>query len=229
MRSALVAIMLALVAAVPACAQDSATQADTADFGDTTTVSYALHYVRLSEPYKIGTCHIRIGESRHGKLYPSTDAPSGTYMYRNVSDVSHIVEWGFPTHCHYGASRKDIYRLIRAKPSGKKWIDLGTTGKLFKPKQHFKLIRFSGKNWKGIGVAVDQIYYAPPELRSRFFNFCLVEDDGPQVLCGRTQIRGVTQPESESRLPKIMAVLKTIVFVDSPNSPATSSTSSHDH
>lgn len=77
-----------------------------------------------------------------------------------------------------------------------------------------KQFRDLGRNWKGIGTTVDQIYFAEANRRSRFFNFCLVENNGPQVLCGRTQIRGVTQSEPASKLPKIMAVLTTIEFVD---------------
>lgn len=123
--------------------------------------------------------------------------------------------WSFGFACHTGASQSDVYDQIGAKPVDGKWIDLDFN-EPFKPKQKFKLIEFSGKNWKGVGTAVDQIYYAEAVRRSRFFNFCLVENNGPQVLCGRTQIRGVTQPDSASKLPKIMDVLKTIEFVEAP-------------
>lgn len=118
--------------------------------------------------------------------------------------------------CNAGASQSDVYDQIGAKQVDGKWIDLDFNNP-FKPKQKFKLIKFSGKNWRGIGTAIDQIYYADADRRSRFFNFCLVENGGPQVLCGRTQIRGVTQPSSASKLPKIMAVLKTIEFVEPPS------------
>lgn len=148
--------------------------------------------------------------------------------YTFYGDGTDPVGWGFGFGCNAGASQSDVYDQIAAKPIGGKWIDLDFN-EPFKPKQKFKLIKFAGENWTGIGTAVDQIYYAEPERRSRFFSFCLVENGGPQVLCGRTQIRGVTQPVSASKLPKIMAVLKTIEFVDAPAAPAKSASSTTGH
>ncbi|WP_133948763.1 hypothetical protein [Rhodanobacter sp. TND4FH1] len=144
-----------------------------------------------------------------------------SYIKGAVYSAPGTEEWSFLISCYAGASQKEIYEKIGAKPIGGKWIDLDFNIP-FKPEQKFKLIEFSGKNWQGVGAAIDQIYYADRDRRSRFFNFCLVENNGPQVLCGRTQIRGVTQPDSASKLPKITAVLKTIEFVDPPASqPAT--------
>ncbi len=173
----------------------------------------------LDPVYNAGKCHFKL---------PLNGGTVRTHNGSSVQSAGYYPPgtslWSVPFICHGGASQDDIYNQIGAKPESGKWIDLDFD-EPFKPKQKFKLIKFSGKNWEGIATAVDQIYYAEPDQRSRFFNFCLIENDGPQVLCGRTQIRGVTQPPSVSKLPKIMAVLKTLVFVDPPNtsppSPAT--------
>jgi len=167
----------------------------------------------LRPVYTDGKCRFRI------KNFPTQRYDTGMYMFDPIK--GNPAGWSFSFGCNAGASQSDVYNQIGAKPADGKWIDLDFDIP-FKPKQKFKLIKFSGKNWEGIGTAVDQIYYADADRRSRFFNFCLVENNGPQVLCGRTQIRGVTQPDSASKLPKIMAVLKTIEFVDPPASqPAT--------
>src|SRR5699024_754431 len=92
------------------------------------------------------------------------------------------VEWSVPLICYAGATQKEIYEQLDIKQNGNDWI-WADAGEPFKPKQHFKLMRFTGKNWHGIATAIDQIYYAPPDQRSRFFNFCLMQKYGPQVLC----------------------------------------------
>ncbi len=177
-----------------------------------------------SEKDTVGTSSIYVDGKCHFRVHEKTGQRYSNGMYRFYPTANRTVGWAFGFGCKSGISQDDIYDQIGAKPESGKWIDLDFN-EPFKPKQKFKLIKFSGKNWEGIATAVDQIYYAEPDQRSRFFNFCLIENDGPQVLCGRTQIRGVTQPPSVSKLPKIMAVLKTLVFVDPPNtsppSPAT--------
>lgn len=169
----------------------------------------------LDPVYTDGKCRFRI------KNFPMQRYDTGMYMFDPTKEDP--AGWSFSFGCNAGASQSDVYDQIGAKPVDGKWIDLDFNTP-FKAKQKFKLIKFAGKNWKGIGTSVDQIYYADADRRSRFFNFCLVENNGPQVLCGRTQIRGVTQPPSASKLPKIIAVLKTIEFV---NSPASQTVSSH--
>jgi hypothetical protein len=167
-----------------------------------------------------GKCNFKIENLQGGTFTVDNDS----HIKGGVYSAPASEEWSFPVQCHAGASQSDVYDQIGAKPVDGKWIDLDFN-EPFKPDQKFKLIEFAGKNWKGIGTAVDQTYYADADRRSRFFNFCLVENNGPQVLCGRTQIRGVTQPSSASKLPKIMSVLKTIEFVDvSAGAPASPNT-----
>lgn len=176
-----------------------------------------------SQVYVAGKCSFTVQLNGGGLSVDDQSSIKGA-----VYSAPGTEEWSFSVKCYTGASHSDVYDQIGAKPVGGQWIDLDFN-EPFKPKQKFKLIEFAGKNWKGIGTAVDQIYYADADRRSRFFNFCLVENNGPQVLCGRTQIRGVTQPPSTSRLPKIMAVLKTIEFVDAPAQPQAPGSASSMH
>jgi hypothetical protein len=215
MKFALLLVGLTLGVATSACAQQSSPAISSA------TNPVAAQTPTLSPVYTDGKCHFRL-KTVPGQGY----ADKGYMFYANGTD--NPVGWGFGFGCNAGASQDDVYDQIGAKPVNGQWIDLDFN-EPFKPMQKFKLIEFAGKNWKGIGTAVDQIYYADADRRSRFFNFCLVENNGPQVLCGRTQIRGVTQPPSASRLPKIMAVLKTIEFVDAPAQPQAPGSASSVH
>jgi hypothetical protein len=182
--------------------------------GETTATTNSNHV------FASGKCKFKIDNLQGGAFTVDNDS----HIKGGVYSAPASEEWSFSVQCHAGASQSDVYDQIGAKPVNGKWIDLDFN-KPFKSDQKFKLIEFAGKNWKGIGTAVDQIYYADADRRSRFFNFCLVENNGPQVLCGRTQIRGVTQPPSTSKLPKIMSVLKTIEFVDVPSSAPASAAS----
>ena len=96
----------------------------------------------------------------------------------------------------------------------------------FFPQHHFKMQRFFGKNWTGTAVGYDMTT-GPEETRIRFFNFCLVENHGPQVLCGRVQGLTAGTINTEEKIKKILAVLKTIEFVDlPPGQPAASQSTS---
>lgn len=200
MKRLLLIICLAFVGtATTACARQPAPSPSNANSSATANDS---HFSRI---YADRKCHFRIAEEARQRY------DTGRYMFDPTK--ANPAGWSFGFACHAGISQSDVYDQVGAKPVDGKWIDLDYN-EPFQPKQKFKFIEFAGRNWKGIGTTVDQIYFAEANRRSRFFNFCLVENNGPQVLCGRTQIRGVTQPESASKLPEIMAVLKTIEFVD---------------
>ena len=163
---------------------------------------------KISSVYVDGKCFFSI------KAFPGQAYNNRIYMFYHGSHADPN-GWGFGIGCYAGATQEDINNIIGAEYVGGKWKEIDS-GEPFKPRHHFKVISFAGKNWHAVAVAFDQLYYAEAERRSRFFNFCLFENDGPQILCGQTQVRGVTQPESASKQPEIISVLKTIEFVDPP-------------
>ncbi|MBB3214927.1 hypothetical protein FHW67_004253 [Herbaspirillum sp. Sphag1AN] len=76
-------------------------------------------------------------------------------------------------------------------------------------------INLARLNWSGIGNTNDEIT-GEETLRQRMFNFCLFQHDGPQVLClYNVPVMNLNYPE-DSALEKIIAVLKSIEFVDMP-------------
>lgn len=168
----------------------------------------------LSAVYTDGKCHFRLNK------VPGQGYNDGTYMfYANTSGNPN--GWGFSFRCHAGASQDDIDGQVGAKLVDGKWVD-ENSGAPFDPDQQLKVYNFSGKNWTGKGIAYSQIY-GDEARRQRFFNFCLTQNNGPQVLCGQEQVRNLNSPPSTSTLPKIMAVLKTIEFVEQAvNQPASS-------
>lgn len=130
-------------------------------------------------------------------------------------DKSDPVGWGFGFGCNAGASQNDINGLLAAKQINGKWMWEGTN-QPFTPEQHFKVYKFSGKNWHGVATAYDDTT-GDEATRGRNLFFCLIETKGPQVLCGGpVSVRALADPPSTSTFPKIMAVLKTIVFVNAP-------------
>jgi hypothetical protein len=160
----------------------------------------------LSSIYTDGKCHFRF------KVAAEQRYDTGMYMFDPTKDMP--VGWGFGIGCRAGASQDDIDGQVGAKFVGGKWID-ENSGSPFDSAQQLKVYDFSGKNWTGKGIAYSQIY-GDETRRQRLFNFCLIQNKGPQVLCGQTQVRNLSAPSSTSTLPKIMAVLKTIEFVDQP-------------
>ena len=129
----------------------------------------------------------------------------------------------FSFGCYAGASQDDIDGQLGAKKVDGQWISLDYAAP-FVPEQNFETMDLTGKNWKGRIVAYDMIT-GPEETRARFFNFCLVEDHGPQVLCGQVQGLSAGTINTEIKTKKIMDVIKTIEFVDLPSGQPASSQS----
>ncbi|MBB3210769.1 hypothetical protein FHW67_000004 [Herbaspirillum sp. Sphag1AN] len=124
------------------------------------------------------------------------------------------IVWGFGLACHAGATRDEIDDLLGARKLKDQWFWTGTNAP-FEENQNFRLIEFSGKNWTGIGNTNDQIT-GEETLRQRFFNFCLLQTDGSQVLCVcNLQVMNLNHPESNI-LEKVIAVLNSIEFVNLP-------------
>ncbi|MBE1161898.1 hypothetical protein [Dyella acidiphila] len=169
--------------------------------------SFNSQIEKLSPIFSPGKCHFRL------ILKGVTVSVHNTSSFQSAGYYPSGTEnWSIPLLCHANASQNDIDGQVGAKLINGKWID--ENSKLpFDPDQHLEVYNFSGKNWTGKGIAYSQIY-GDEARRQRFFNFCLIENNGPQVLCGHTQVRNLNSPPSSSTLPKIMAILKTIEFVD---------------
>ncbi|MEO7067831.1 MAG: hypothetical protein ABI114_13030 [Rhodanobacter sp.] len=130
--------------------------------------------------------------------------------------------WGFPVGCYASASQDDISTILDAKQVNGTWIWVDG-GIPFTPDQHFKVYKLAGSNWTGTATTYDDTTGEKSE-RGRNFQYCLFETNGPQILCGGPiYVMALSQPASVSTLPEILAVLKTIEFVDQPvNKPAPS-------
>ncbi|MBE1161900.1 hypothetical protein [Dyella acidiphila] len=172
---------------------------------------------KISHIHVIGACQF-YSNTVKGQRYDT-----GMYMFDPTKDIP--VHWGFGIGCHIGATKDDINDQIGAKFVEGKWIDENSKFP-FDPDQHLEIYNFSGKNWTGRGIAYSQIY-GDEDRRQRFFNFCLIQNNGPQVLCGQTQVRNLNSPPSSSTLPKIIAALKTIEFVDQSVKPTSGTAASH--
>lgn len=205
--------------AVAACAQQSATPPlGKASGQHDTPKDFSL--VRVGQ-----TCQFRI-RTTAGEHY--SPAAGGSYMFYDAKPSA----WGFPIRCYAGASQEEIDIQLDAKKVNGQWIWYNPgAGNIpenppFTPEQRFHAYALSGKNWKGTAITYDDTT-GDEATRGRNLFFCLVETGGPQVLCGGPiSVMTLVDPPSTSTRPKIMAVLKTIEFVDAPASqPAASSTS----
>jgi hypothetical protein len=171
--------------------------------------------------YHIGQCKFRV-DNLYGGAFSSGEESGG---YTGLTTINNPV---FVVYCHADASQDDIDELLDAKKINGKWVWYNPgAGNVpenppFTPEQHFHVYSFSGKNWKGTAITYDDTT-GDEATRGRNLFFCLVENNGPQVLCSSPiSVRLLSDPPSTSTLPKIMAALKTIVFVDTPPASAAS-------
>jgi len=155
--------------------------------------------------YPMERCHIRI--STAPKRWFSPDGKYGTYMFDNGK---YGAAWGFSLTCQAGASQDEIDTTLDAKQVNGRWLWVDG-GSVFEEDQHFHIFFLAGKNWTGTGTTYDQTT-GDESTRQRYFQFCLVETHWPQMLCGR---EGVSLYD-DVELNRILAVLKTIEFVDPP-------------
>jgi hypothetical protein len=174
--------------------------------------------------YTMWKCHFQIHDSSGGRLYISNKSspPDGSYSSHYPGP-----DWGFPIACYAGASQDEVYVQLDVKQVDGKWIWAADHGMPFKPSQHFHIFKFSGKNWAGTATTYDAIT-GDEDTRPSFFQYCLVETHGPQVLCGRTT-GSIGTVETAATRCKILAVLKTVEFVDPPPADPTGATSTSTH
>lgn len=136
------------------------------------------------------------------------------FLWSGVLKLGMWASWrsGFGLACLTGTTRDEIDDLLGAKKLKDQWFWTATNAP-FEVNQHFRLMEFSGKNWTGIGNTNDQIT-GEETLRQRFFNFCLIQIDGSQVLCVyNLQVMNLNHPESNI-LEKVISVLKSIEFTN---------------
>jgi len=190
-------ILALWLAAVPtvACAQ-ATSSAPT----KTTPSAPADHVV-----YVIGKCNFRINDL-HGGTF-SADKESGGYTGLEAKNNP-----AFTAYCHAGTSQNDLDEQLDIKQANGKLVWSGN-GMPFSPPQHFQLRKFAGKNWSGTSVGYDMTE-GPEERRQRLFLYCLIETKGSQVLCGNAEAGQPSSPATSKTIQKILAVLKSVEFVD---------------
>lgn len=200
--------------AVAACAQQSATPPPGKASGQHDT-SKDFSLVRVGK-----TCQFRI-RTTAGEHYSS--AAGGSYMFYDAKPSA----WGFPIRCYAGASQDTIAGQLGANQVDGQWISEDFNAP-FTSAQHFQTYTLTGKNWSGRVTAYDQTT-GDEDTRQRFFLFCLVQMHGPQVLCGQVQGLTIDTVNTADKIKKVLAVLKTIEFVDTQATPANSSSNAPGH
>lgn len=207
-----------VIGAAAACAQQHAPPVSLATGHAAATGSHH------SPVYTDGKCHFRL------RVVLGQGYNDRTYMFF-ANNSGNPNGWGFSFGCNAGASQDEIDQQLDAKKINGKWVWYNPgVGNIpenppFTPAQHFRAYKFSGKNWKGTAISYDDTT-GDEATRERKLFFCLVETGGPQVLCGGPiSVMALVDPPSTSTLPKIMAVLKTVEFVNAPEgAPASDST-----
>jgi len=158
----------------------------------------------------------------------------GNLLVDNESHIKGLIysspsteEWSFPIRCYFGASKNKINEQLGiVEHDGK--ILWAATNKPFTAKQGFRMSKLSGANWTGRALTYNMLWGGSQAVQ--VFVFCISESNGPQVLCGNVQGLVAAYPKHNKMIEhKILDVVKTIVFVNSPKAPATSSTSPHGH
>jgi hypothetical protein len=213
MKRLLFIIGLIFGAVSTACAQQHAPAASRAINDE------AVTDVHLSSIYTDGKCHFRIAETSRQRY------DTGLYMFDPTN--ANPTGWSFGFACHTGASQDDIVGQLGAKRVDGQWISEDFSAP-FTPAQHFQTYTLAGKNWTGRVTAYDQTT-GDEDTRQRFFLFCLVETHGPQVLCGQVQGLTIGTVNTADKIKKVLAVLKTLVFVDQPANPPTASSAAAGH
>ncbi|CAB3768256.1 hypothetical protein [Paraburkholderia humisilvae] len=188
--------------------------------------------------YSVGTCDFRISDHMFdGKFYVNkwSSPPAAIYTYPDkYSQKPTGLSEGFTLFC-IDATEDKIGLILGAKRVNGQWLEYNPWPRSnemeltpFDPGAHLQTIRIQGKNWKGIGLTVDETTGAEQHRLRRFF-FCLVHRT--HALCGNTPVQRLADPGGHSELGRITAILETIEFVESlaPNESGAASNVSADH
>lgn len=215
-RLILIAGLSMMGAATAACAQQHAQATSDATNHAASTESH------LSPVYTDGKCRFRL------KVVPGQRYVERGYTF--YGDENDPVSWGFGFGCNAGASQDAVDQQLDIKQVNGQTVWTGT-GQPFEPAQHFKVTKFAGKNWAGTATGYDDTT-GEESTRGRTFLFCLVENHGPQVLCGTVQTLPsltIDAKYANDRIQQVLTVLKTIEFVDAPAQPPAPSSASSQH
>ena len=161
-------------------------------------------------------CHFTMRDPYNGRV------DIGSYVATINPKAGHPFETSIQFDCHNNIKLGDLPNLSGgglAKIDGK-WVIAFKDAK----EVNMKLYTLHGNDWDGAGTTADQ-QDGDEDKRTRSFVFCLVH--GSQSLCGSDDtVMYLTHP-SESVLPRILKLLESIEFIDTPPSkPSASSTSS---
>ncbi|MBE1161899.1 hypothetical protein [Dyella acidiphila] len=124
-------------------------------------------------------------------------------------------EFSVPIYCYTGSQQDDIDSQLSAKKLNGHWVS-ANTGTPFDANEHFRVIEFNGTNWRGIATTYDQ-NIGEEDFRQRIFQYCLLETNGTQILCGHLGVMTLAKP-STNIMYDVLTILKSVEFVKQYNS-----------
>jgi len=168
--------------------------------------------------YTPGKCSFKINNLMGGAF--SVDNTS--HIKGGVYTPAGTEEWSFPIRCYAGISAAEVDEQLDSRKVNGQWIS-NLTNEPFISKDHFETYSLNGVNWIGRISAYDDpnsdtnaVSEDANESHLRTFLFCLVETNGPQVLCGQPQGLTAGTINTDQSIKKILSVLRTIEFVEPP-------------
>lgn len=177
--------------------------------------------VATTEPtYRMGDCRIRIAELFGGDFAipdPISSPRHGNYYLPATGPMAAPLLHGLGFDCFDAPSSTSSEDLLSIRQRDGRWLRKDRDGNWvpFDNDEHACVVHFTGTNWQGIGLLVDQTT-GDENQRTRSFDFCLVHD--AHALCGHTPVAKLSMPK-EDELPKVEAILRSIEFIDNPHLP----------
>lgn len=165
--------------------------------------------------YALGQCRIRIANlfGGHFNVPDPTSAPTlGMYYLPETGPMASPMLQGLAVNCIDESEHQSLPELMNVRQDGDRWLqqDLDDNFVPFEDNQHLRVIPLKGSNWTGMGFLTDQTT-GDDEQRTRHFKFCLRHK--AQTICGETPVALLSKAHS-NELPKLEAILKSVVFVD---------------
>ncbi|GGP25861.1 hypothetical protein [Silvimonas amylolytica] len=167
-----------------------------------------VHEVRFD------ACHYRVTDTFNGWIDLNTEGSTHTFSY--IANLNPKAKRPFETSIQFYCDSN--------KGMDKAFFDMGmqrTTGKWAlkdgddKPlaEEHAVFYTLQSTGWNGGGYGLDQTWGEPKD-RTRSFAFCLT--NGPQTLCGYSEVVGYAKRPHEWVIPQVIKLLQSIEFIDVP-------------
>ncbi|PYE24300.1 hypothetical protein C7410_106130 [Paraburkholderia silvatlantica] len=169
----------------------------------------------------IGACKFTIANMFGGKfmvLHPEQTPPQqGVYDLPDTGPHASSVIGTFGLFC-VDANDEGIGAMLNAKQVDGKWLMYNPWPSpnepeltSFDPGAHPQTVQFTGGNWTGTGLTVDETS-GDEKHRARMFYFCLVHQT--HALCGKSPVQWLADTGEHNELWKIRAILQSVKFVD---------------